>query len=199
MIGWLKGNVLEKHPPILLLNVNGVGYELQAPMTIFYQVEIGQELAVYTHLAVREDAHSLYAFANKTDRDFFRDLLKISGVGAKLALAILSSMSLTDFIICVQQQDVSSLIRLPGVGKKTAQRLVIELKDKVKNVDSSAVADPTVAVAGLTEVNDVQDAIDALMALGYPASQAQQMINPLKSQPLSSQEMIRLALKSTMS
>jgi Holliday junction DNA helicase RuvA subunit len=128
MIGLLRGRLLAKHPPTLLLDVQGVGYEVDAPMTTFYELpDIGTEVILYTHLAVREDAHTLYGFLKLSDRDLFRTLLKVNGVGARLALAILSGMETRRFISCVQEGDTSALVRLPGIGKKTAERPVMRL------------------------------------------------------------------------
>ncbi|MFK7854021.1 MAG: Holliday junction branch migration protein RuvA, partial [Granulosicoccus sp.] len=131
MIGMLKGVLLEKNPPSLLLEVAGVGYELDAPMSTFYALpELLSPVSLFTHLLVREDAQLLYGFASRTERALFRALLKVNGVGAKVALAILSGMSTDEFLACVSSKDVSALVRIPGIGKKTAERLLVELQDK---------------------------------------------------------------------
>jgi Holliday junction DNA helicase RuvA len=133
VIGLLRGKILAKQPPSLLLDVHGVGYEVDAPMTTFYDLpEVGAEVTLFTHLAVREDAHTLYGFIALSDRTLFRSLLKVNGVGARLALTILSGMNAQTFIACVQAGDADALVKLPGIGKKTAERLIIELRDRLR-------------------------------------------------------------------
>ncbi|NOX91384.1 MAG: Holliday junction branch migration protein RuvA [Gammaproteobacteria bacterium] len=196
MIGRLHGTLLEKQPPQLLLDVGGVGYEISAPMTTFYELpETGNEITLHTHLAVREDAHVLYGFLCEQDRLLFRTLIKVSGVGPKLALAILSGMAADEFAGCVQQGDSALLTRLPGVGKKTAERLVVELKDRLK--DWQGVALPAeVSTSRAVPANDaLKDAISALVSLGYKPQEASRMVSQLESDGLSSEELIRLALK----
>ncbi len=135
MIGHLTGRLVEKHPPEILLDVQGVGYELLLPMTSFYQLpDIGQQTALFTHLVVREDAHLLFGFSQKTDRTLFRELIKTNGVGPKLALAILSAMSVEEFAYAIEREELSKLVKIPGVGKKTAERLLVELKGKFKGI-----------------------------------------------------------------
>ena len=132
MIGRLRGELVVKHPPQLMLDVQGVGYELEAPMSTFYQLPaLGQQVSLFTHLAIRDDAHVLYGFAREAERALFRSLLKVSGVGAKMALAILSGMSADEFGRCVQQGDSASLVRLPGIGKRTAERLIVEMRGRL--------------------------------------------------------------------
>ena len=133
MIARLQGHLIEKQPPVLVVDVHGVGYELEAPMSTFYKVTLGAPVTLFTHQVVREDAHLLYGFATRDERDLFRTLLKVNGVGPKLALAILSGMEADAFAACVRQGDVATLVRIPGVGKKTAERLVMELRDRVGN------------------------------------------------------------------
>lgn len=200
MIGRLKGILLTKQPPTLLLDVNGVGYEVDAPMTTFYQLpDVNQEVVLHTHLVVREDVQQLCGFATETERSMFRSLIRINGVGPKLALSILSAISADDFARCIQDNDTTTLVRLPGVGKKTAERLVIEMRDKLKGwqTDSSASNAPS----GLIEVshkgNPVEEAVSALIALGYKAPQASRMVTHVDSQDLSSEEIIRDALKAS--
>ena len=201
MIGRLRGVIAEKHPPFLLVDVNGVGYELEAPMSTFYVLpESGKEVVLHTHLAVREDAHTLYAFATTEERTLFRTLIKVSGVGAKMALAILSGIGTDDFVRCVRDGDATSLTRAPGVGKKTAERLVVEMRDRLK--DWGAVAElpagggpaPAAAPAG----GAVEDAVSALIALGYKPAEASKMVNAVESEGLASEEIIRLALQGVM-
>ena len=134
MIGRLRGTLLEKQPPEILIEVSGVGYEVNMPMTCFYKLpKEGEEAIVYTHFVVRDDAQLLFGFNNKTERALFRELLKANGVGPKLGLAILSGMSAEQFVACVHNEDATSLVKLPGVGKKTAERLVLEMKDRLKD------------------------------------------------------------------
>jgi len=199
MIGRLRGMLLEKHPPYLLLDVNGVGYELEAPISTFYKLpETGQEITLYTHLAVREDAHALYGFAVVEERTLFRNLIKVSGIGAKLALLILSGMSVDSFARCVLEGDTAALTRLPGVGKKTAERLIVEMRDRVGTLElgegSGAGTGRRIAPAAL---NPVDDAISALVALGYRQPDAARMVNAVETDGFPSEEIIRRALQAS--
>jgi Holliday junction DNA helicase RuvA len=199
MIGLLRGTILGKQPPQLLLDVQGVGYELEAPMTTFYDLPgVGSEVTLFTHLAVREDAHTLYAFAKRSDRDLFRSLLRVNGVGAKLALTILSGMDGQAFARCVQESDTAALVRLPGVGKKTAERLIIELRDRLDAVPAS---DTATLVAGTGDAagraTPVEDAVNALVGLGYKPQEASRMVRAVNATELSSEEIIRQALQAT--
>jgi Holliday junction DNA helicase RuvA len=196
VIGRLTGILLEKQPPGLVLDVQGVGYELEAPMSTFYELpETGEKTTLYTHLAVREDAHALYGFYRDSDRQLFRVLLRISGVGAKMALAILSGMSAEEFATCIQADDSAALTRLPGIGKKTAERLIIEMRDRLGKLDltSSAVVGRT--VAGGRPETPVSDAVSALTALGYKPQDAARMIKAVEVDGMASEELIRAALK----
>ena len=135
MIGFLRGILIQKHPPALLVDVGGVGYELEAPMSTFYSLPgVGEEVRLHTHLVVREDAHLLYGFASESERRLFRDLLRVSGVGPKIGLALLSGMTVDAFLLCVEAEDVESLVRVPGIGRKTAERLVIEMRDRIRTL-----------------------------------------------------------------
>jgi Holliday junction DNA helicase RuvA len=195
MIGRLRGTLAEKRPPYLLLEVNGVGYELEAPMgTIFQLPELGQEVTLHTHLVVREDAHLLFAFATLAERTLFRTLLKVNGVGAKLALTILSGISADDFARCVQESDSASLVRLPGVGKKTAERLIIEMRDRLDDWQPAPLLAGS-AVAAAPVVDAVKDALSALLALGYKPPEASRLISKLDTEGLDSEAIIRAALK----
>jgi Holliday junction DNA helicase RuvA len=197
MIGLLRGRLLAKHPPTLLLDVQGVGYEVDAPMTTFYELpDIGTEVILYTHLAVREDAHTLYGFLKLSDRDLFRTLLKVNGVGARLALAILSGMETRRFISCVQEGDTSALVRLPGIGKKTAERLIIELRDRLESSQGGVSAMPGDASAAAV-ASPVEDAVSALVGLGYKPQEASRMVRAIETGALSSEEIIRRALQRT--
>ncbi len=197
MIGRLRGKVLVKQPPQLLIDVNGVGYEVDAPMSTFYLLpEVGEEVVLHTHLVVREDAHTLYGFAGENERRMFRALIKVNGVGAKLALTILSGIAADDFIRCIQDGDAASLTRLPGVGKKTAERLIVEMKDRLK--DWQTEGNVTTIPAGTAVIaNDaVADAVSALVALGYKPPEASRMVRGIDTSGLQSEEIIRQALQS---
>ena len=201
MIGRLKGILLTKQPPTLLLDVNGVGYEVDAPMSTFYQLpEINQEVVLHTHLVVREDVQQLCGFATEAERSMFRSLIKINGVGPKLALSILSAINADDFARCIQDNDTTTLVRLPGVGKKTAERLVIEMRDKLKDWQAGLLPHGKTP-AGMIEVvhkgDPVQEAVSALIALGYKPPQASRMVSQIDSSELSSEEIIRDALKAS--
>ena len=197
MIGFVRGRLISWHPPQLLIDVQGLGYELDAPMTTFYDLpEVGSEVALYTHLVVREDAHTLYGFARLAERSLFRDLIKISGVGPRLALAILSGMNAEAFIQCVQAGDSAALTRVPGVGKKTAERLVIELRDRLsdRRQDIALTAEPG---AEGRSADAVEEAVSALVALGYKPQEASRMVRAVPAQSQSSEEIIRQALQGT--
>jgi Holliday junction DNA helicase RuvA len=196
MIGRLRGVLAEKHPPQLLVEVGGVGYEVEAPMSTFYQLpSVGEPVTLYTHVVVREDAHLLFGFASRNERALFRSLIKVNGVGAKLALTILSGISANDFARSVQEGDTGTLTRLPGIGKKTAERLVIEMRDRLDDWQTGAMLTTTPAVAAAPAGNErLRDAISALVALGYKPQEASRLVNGLDEE-LSSEEIIRAALK----
>lgn len=194
MIGRLRGTLIEKRPPALLLDVNGVGYELEAPMSTFYTLpEVGREVMLHTHLVVREDAHQLYGFAREADRALFRQLLKVTGVGAKIAIGILSGMTAEAFVRCIEFQDTTTLTRLPGIGKRTAERLLVELRDRLSTVGSvDAVPGKTIQVQ---PGDAVGDAMSALVALGYKPQEASRWIGSIDTQGLRSEDIIRKALQ----
>jgi Holliday junction DNA helicase RuvA len=197
MIGRLRGVILEKRPPWLLLDVHGVGYEIEAPMTTFYRLPaVGAEVSLHTHLVVREDAHLLYGFMEARERTLFRTLIKVSGVGARLALAILSGMEADSFARCVQEGDVSSLTRLPGIGKKTAERLVVEMRDRLADWGGGGAlpAAGRTGVAG-APLTPVDDAVSALVALGYKQAEALRAVKAIAAEGLTSEEIIRHALR----
>ena len=194
MIGRLRGEIVLKQPPYLLLDVNGVGYEIQAPMSTFYELPaVGERIVLFTHLLVRDDAHVLYAFHGEQERALFRALLKISGVGGKMALAILSGMNAGEFSNCIHNENVTALVRIPGVGKKTAQRLIIEMKDKL---EASATPQGGAAAAPAAAESPSSEALSALIALGYKAAEANRMVKAVEADGLSSEELIRTALQS---
>lgn len=198
MIGRLKGILVRKAAPVLLVDVQGVGYEVEAPMSTFYQLPaVDSEVTLHTHLIVREDAQILCGFATESERRLFRSLIRITGVGAKLALAILSGMSADDFARCVQDNDVVSLTRLPGVGKKTAERLIIEMRDRLADWEAGEAALPATAPTVAPAAG--REAVSALIALGYRPQEASRMVQLVESEGLASEDIIREALKASIS
>lgn len=201
MIGRLRGTLAEKQPPHLILDVNGLGYELEVPMTTLYRLpSVGEPLTLHTHLVVREDAQLLYGFASKRERDFFRELIRLNGVGPKLALALMSSLEVDELVRCVQSQDTSALTKVPGVGKKTAERLLVELKDRFKAWETVpamfALVPNQPGGPDITPVASAEsDAVSALISLGYKPQEASKAVSAIKEKGLSSEEMIRRALK----
>ena len=194
MIGRLTGVLLEKQPPAILIDVQGVAYELEASMSTFYHLpECGETIVLHTHMVVREDAQLLYGFFALSERLMFRTLIKISGVGPKLALAILSGMSAEDFSRCILEGDSKALTQLPGVGKKTAERLVVELKDRIDK--EHAIKLPGTVITTEKQTSPVNDAVSALISLGYKAQQASQIIRSMDVEGKSTEEIIRAALQ----
>lgn len=184
MIGRIYGKIIEKQPPQLLIDVQGVGYEIDAPMSTFYQLpNLGEVVTLHTHLVVREDAQLLYGFASLAERSLFRTLIKINGVGAKLALTILSGMNANEFIACVHDSDAAALVRLPGVGKKTAERLIVELRDKLKDQlpDAGSTAKVSDMSSSSAAGSPVADAVSALIALGYKPAEASRMVRVVET------------------
>lgn len=198
MIGRLRGTLAEKQPPHLVIDVNGVGYELEVPMTTLYRLPaVGEPLTLHAHLVVREDAQLLYGFYEKRDRELFRELIRLNGVGPKLALALMSGLEVDELVRCVQAQDTSALMKVPGVGKKTAERLLVELKDRFKAWEtlpgmSTLVIEPS---AGPAVSNAENDAVSALISLGYKPQEASRAVAGIKEDGLSSEDLIRRALK----
>ncbi|MBS3798696.1 Holliday junction branch migration protein RuvA [Pseudoalteromonas sp. BDTF-M6] len=203
MIGRIRGQLVEKQPPEVLVDVAGVGYEISLPMSCFYALpECGEDVTLFTHFVVREDAQLLFGFNTKSERALFRELLKANGVGPKLGLGILSGMSAEQFIHCVHHGDASTLVKLPGVGKKTAERLVLEMKDRLKDWGPDLFTPYTDAapVSGasngtLVTANATDDAIAALEALGYKNSQATKAVKAIAQEAMTSEQMIKQALK----
>lgn len=197
MIGFLRGRLVAKAAPTMLLDVNGVGYEIEAPMSTFYSLpELGQEVQLHTHLVVREDAHILFGFSSDAERTLFRSLIKVNGVGARLALTLLSGLSVEEFHRCVQGHDTASLVRLPGIGKKTAERLIIEMRDRLPGIDESETWASTISGNTISVRSAVQEALSALLALGYKNSDAQRMLKQVSVEGKSSEQIIRSALQS---
>jgi len=182
MIAWLEGKLLSVKAPTVVLNVNGVGYELEVPMPTIYELpQVGESVSLHVHMVVREDAQLLYGFADIQSRDIFRQLLKISGVGPKVALAILSTFTAQDFFACVANEEMSHLVAVPGIGKKTAERLMVEMKNRFAEQ--------------FTKYSHKQDALDALEALGYKQKDALKGIKGLDVAQMSSEEIIKAALQ----
>lgn len=205
MIGRLRGIVLEKQPPIVLLELQGVGYEVHMPMTCFYELpEIGQEAIIFTHFVVREDAQLLYGFNDKQERALFKELIKVNGVGPKLALAILSGMSAQQFVSAIEKEAISSLVKLPGIGKKTAERLVVEMKDRFKGLNGDLFNQNTDIT--LPDVNskvpssaDIEaEAVTALVALGYKPQEASRMVSKVAKPGSDCETLIRDALRAAL-
>ena len=205
MIGMLRGKLIYRQAPDLMLDVNGVGYELQASMTTFYDLpELNQEVTLHTHFIVREDAQVLYAFSSTNERELFRTLLKVNGVGPKMALAIVSGMTVNEFADRVRDGDVTGLTRLPGVGKKTAERLIIEMRDRLPKampeLEGQAGEQTTLDTNASGSPKDLEEeAVTALLALGYKPAEASRMVSRQANQGLSVEVMIRNALKDSLS
>ena len=188
MIGRLSGKLIEKQPPQIIVDVQGLGYELDVPMSTFYNLPgLGESITLFTHLVVREDAHLLYGFGSDDERRAFRQLLKISGVGPKLALSVLSGLSVADLAQTVAMQETGRLTKIPGVGKKTAERLVLELRDKLDHA-------PTASSSPALQKTSTADVLNALLALGYNDREAQWALKQIPND-LSVSESIRQALK----
>ena len=201
MIGRLRGNILEKQPPLVLIEANGVGYEVHMPMTCFYELpELNQEAVIFTQFVVREDAQLLFGFNSKQERTLFRELVKVNGVGPKLALAILSGMSAQQFVTAVEREEVSTLVKLPGVGKKTAERLVVEMKDRFIGMHGDLFGGDAAftlsAPSATPATNDAEaEAISALVALGYKPQEASRMISKVGRPEADCETLIREALR----
>ncbi|WP_373095858.1 Holliday junction branch migration protein RuvA [Zhongshania sp.] len=195
MIGRLRGVLIEKQAPEIVIDVQGVGYEVLVPMTTLYNLPaLGEEVALYTQFIVREDAQQLFGFSDVRARRLFRDLIKVNGVGPKMALAIMSGIDSDEFVRCVQDGNTAALVRLPGVGKKTAERLVIEMRDRLKDwaPELGGVSMPTTQALGRANIAEAEA---ALVALGYKPQEASKAISALKLDEASSEELIRAALK----
>jgi Holliday junction DNA helicase RuvA len=191
MIGRLRGVLVKKEPPALLVDVGGIGYELEAPMTTFYDLPpAGETVTLYTHLVVREDAHLLFGFARESQRRLFRGLLKVNGVGPRVALAVLSGLSDEEFVQAIQREDIDRLTRVPGIGRKTAERLIVEMRDKL----DTPLPGPD-APATTTPTDPIGEAVTALIALGYKPNEASRMVRGVSTQGLETEEIIRQALK----
>lgn len=202
MIGLLRGILLEKQPPLLVLDVHGIGYEIQVPMTGFYQLPAtGSEATLFTHFVVREDAQQLYGFVDRQTRELFRELIRVNGVGPRMALAILSALDASDLVLCIQQNNPETLVRVPGIGRKTAERLLIELKGRVNQWQQDGNSTPAVgsntAADAIPASTIRQDAESALLSLGYKPQETDKILAAVlkENTVTSSEELIRLALK----
>lgn len=202
MIGFLRGRLAAKHPPALLLDVNGVGYEVEAPMSTFYGLPgVGAEVSLHTHLVVREDAHVLFGFGTERERSLFRELIKVSGVGPRIALGILSGVSIDEFHRCVEAGDAASLTRIPGIGRKTAERLIVDMRDRLKALASGVpfeVRGPAQA-AGAPAPNPHAEAFSALVALGYKPPEVTRLLQKVDPSVTTTEELIRHALRAASS
>ena len=197
MIGCLIGEVFALEAPTVLLNVNGVGYEVDTPLSTFCQLQKGQKVTLWTHLTVREDAQLLYGFLDAQEKTIFRTLLKVNGVGPKMALGILSTLSIDLLIHTVENEDINTLIKVPGVGRKTAERLMIELRDRFKTLASGSTAVNSTTTQLQSNPNSpVAEAEAALQSLGYKPAEAQKLINAVKADFTEASDIIRAALKS---
>jgi holliday junction DNA helicase RuvA len=195
VIGFVRGKLVIKSPPHLTVDVGGVGYDIEAPMSTFYTLPaLGSDVRLLTHLVVREDAHILYGFATQEERALFRNLLKVSGVGPKIALAILSGVSVEGFATCVKLKDAAALTKIPGVGRKTAERLLVEMPDRLDAVSAAVAAGAPVPTA---ENRTEGEAWSALVALGYKPAEVTQMLKPFAGAASSTEDLIRRALQGT--
>ncbi len=190
MIGSLRGTLTWKQAPSVIIECAGVGYDVETPMSTFFELpSAGAEVFLFTHLLVREDAQILYGFATESERSMFRTLLKVRGVGARIALAILSAMSVGDFNRCIEYEDTTALSKIPGIGKKTAERLIVEMRDKVDAGTGDGVTRVSVEQGAKSE------AVDALIALGYKPTEVNKLIAKLDIEDKSAEDIIRLALR----
>lgn len=200
MIGRIKGTLVRKDPPMILVDVNGVGYEIEVPARVLFELpETNSEVTIITHMIVREDAQLLCGFNNYQQRDLFRKLLKVSGIGAKSALAVLSTMSTNEFIVMIQSQDVNAIVKIPGVGKKTAQRLILEMRDKLGDVASDDVSMPgngaQAANLGNMPATAQSEALIALQSLGFRPQEVNMLIKQIAKDGMTAEEIIRLCLQ----
>jgi Holliday junction DNA helicase RuvA len=194
MIGQLTGKILEKNPPEILLEVSGIGYEILCPMSTFYEMGADANLVLHTHLHVKEDAHTLYGFISKDEKTLFRELIRVNGIGPKVALAILSHLNIASLMNAVAHEDDVLLAKTPGIGKKTAQKLIVELKDRLEKLSLSNTANQQITASANINPNTKQ-ALAALQSLGFKAKEAEKMLAAISDDSLSTEELIRLALQ----
>lgn len=195
MIGQLKGQIISKNPPEVLLEVGGIGYELLCPMSTFYQLDNSSEdTLLYTHLSIKEDSHTLFGFISKDEKNMFRELIRVNGVGPKVALAILSHLSVSSLVDCIVSEDSDLLAKTPGIGKKTALKLIVELQDRLSKIDLFGSPGASSQFKGNSNANAKQ-AIEALQSLGFKTKEANKMVSKIEDKDLTTEQLIRLALQ----
>ena len=195
MIGHLKGKIISKSPPQVLLEVQGIGYEVLCPMSTFYELNnLSDDVLLFTHLSIKEDAHTLFGFITKDEKNVFRELIRVNGVGPKVALAILSNLSVHSLVECISTEDADLLAKTPGIGKKTALKLIVELQDRLSKLDLTGSLANSSEIKQNSNPNSKQ-AIEALQSLGFKAKEANRMVSKIEDQELSTEQLIRLALQ----
>ena len=195
MIGHLKGKIISKSPPQVLLEVQGIGYEVLCPMSTFYELDnLSDDVLLFTHLSIKEDAHTLFGFITKDEKNVFRELIRVNGVGPKVALAILSNLSVHSLVGCISTEDADLLAKTPGIGKKTALKLIVELQDRLSKLDLTGSLANSSELKQNSNPNSKQ-AIEALQSLGFKAKEANRMVSKIEDQELSTEQLIRLALQ----
>ena len=195
MIGHLKGQIISKNPPEIVMEVGGIGYELLCPMSTFYELgNPNDEILLFTHLSIKEDAHTLFGFISKDEKNIFRELIRVNGVGPKVALAILSHLSVTSLIECIATEDSDLLAKTPGIGKKTALKLIVELQDRLSKVELVSSPSRTNGFRQSSNPNTKQ-AIEALQSLGFKTKEANKMVSKIEDKDLTTEQLIRLALQ----
>ena len=195
MIGHLKGRIINKNPPEVLIEVEGIGYEVLCPMSTFYELDnLSEDILLYTHLSIKEDAHTLFGFITKDEKNVFRELIRVNGVGPKVALAILSNLSVSSLVQCISTEDADLLAKTPGIGKKTALKLIVELQDRLGKLELSGSLVSSKEFKQSSNPNSRQ-AIEALQSLGFKVKEANKMVSKIDDQDLSTEQIIRLALQ----
>ena len=195
MIGHLKGRIINKNPPEVLIEVEGIGYEVLCPMSTFYELDnLSEDILLFTHLSIKEDAHTLFGFITKDEKNVFRELIRVNGVGPKVALAILSNLSVNSLVQCISTEDADLLAKTPGIGKKTALKLIVELQDRLGKLELSGSLVSSNEFKQSSNPNSRQ-AIEALQSLGFKIKEANKMVSKIDDQDLSTEQIIRLALQ----
>ena len=195
MIGHLKGKIISKSPPEVMLEVQGIGYEVLCPMSTIYELDnLSDDVLLFTHLSIKEDAHTLFGFITKDEKNVFRELIRVNGVGPKVALAILSNLSVHSLVECISTEDADLLAKTPGIGKKTALKLIVELQDRLSKLDLVGSLANSIEIKQNSNPNSKQ-AIEALQSLGFKAKEANRMVSKIEDQELSTEQLIRLALQ----
>ena len=195
MIGHLKGRIINKNPPEVLIEVKGIGYEVLCPMSTFYELDnLSEDILLFTHLSIKEDAHTLFGFITKDEKNVFRELIRVNGVGPKVALAILSNLSVNSLVQCISTEDADLLAKTPGIGKKTALKLIVELQDRLGKLELSGSLVSSKEFKQSSNPNSRQ-AIEALQSLGFKVKEANKMVSKIDDQDLSTEQIIRLALQ----